>query len=70
MITINGVAFYEMPCMCGACPFFLAGKDDNRGWCTAFEKHKGRYANLPKRCKDIFEKGFETGGDLVIVMKN
>ena len=68
-MTINGKTFYEMPTMCGVCPFFLAGREDTMGWCTAFSKHKSRWANIPKRCSDLFEKGFKIGGDLVIVMK-
>ena len=69
-MTINGHKFYEMPTMCGTCPFFLAGREDKMGWCTAFAKHKSRYANVPKRCEDLFEKAFQIGrDDLVIVMK-
>jgi hypothetical protein len=55
--------------MCGTCSFFLAGREDTMGWCTAFSKHKSRWANVPKRCKKLFEKGFQIGGDLVIVIK-
>ena len=58
-----------MPTMCGTCPFFLAGSFDNTGFCTLFDKHKGRYAHVPKRCSDLFEKCFQIGGDLVIVIK-
>jgi len=68
-MTINGHTFYEMPTICGSCPFFLAGREDTMGWCTAFSKHKSRWANVPKRCKDLFEKAFKIGGDLVIVIK-
>lgn len=70
MTRINGKTFHEMPCMCGACPFFLSGRNDTMGFCTAFEKHKSRWANLPKRCRDLFTRAFELGrDDLVIVMK-
>ena len=69
-MKINGKTFHEMPCMCGVCPFFLSGRNDNRGFCTAFEKQKTRYANLPMRCRDLFTKAFELGGDdLWIVVK-
>lgn len=68
-MTINGKTFYEKPIMCGNCSFFLAGRDDTMGYCTAFEKHKSRWANLPKRCVKLFAKAFEMGGDLVIVTK-
>ncbi|MBR3479250.1 MAG: hypothetical protein IKH32_00900 [Prevotella sp.] len=68
-MTINGQTFYEMPTMCGTCPFFLAGREDTMGFCTCFNKHKSRWANVPKRCKELFEKCFQIGGDLVIVIK-
>ena len=68
-MTINGKTFYEMPTMCGTCPFFLAGREDTMGFCTAFSKHKSRWANVPKRCKELFDKAFKLGGDLVIVIK-
>ena len=59
-----------MPIMCGVCPFFLAGREDSKGFCTAFDKHKGRYAHIPKRCSDLFEKAFQIGDDdYVIVIK-
>lgn len=69
-MTINGKTFHEMPTMCGSCPFFLAGCEDTMGWCTAFDKHKSRWANVPKRCSTLFEKAFKLGGDLVIVIKS
>lgn len=68
-MTINGHTFYEMPTMCGTCPFFLAGREDTMGWCTAFSKHKSKWANVPKRCSTLFEKAIKLGGDLVIVIK-
>ena len=68
-MTINGQTFYEMPTMCGTFHFFLAGREDTMGFCTCFSKHKSRWANVPKRCKELFEKGFQIGGDLVIVIK-
>ena len=68
-MTINGLTFHEMPTMCGTCPFFLAGREDTMRFCICFEKHKSRWANVPKRCKELFEKGFQIGGDLVIVIK-
>lgn len=68
-MTINGHTFYEMPYMCGTCPFIVIGQNDNMGWCSCFAKQKSRYANIPKRCRDLFEKGFQIGGDLVIVIK-
>ena len=35
-----------------------------------FDKHKGRYAHVPKRCSELFEKAFQIGrDDLVIVIK-
>ena len=68
-MTINGQTFYEMPTMCGTCPFFLAGREDTMGFCTCFNKHKSRWANVPKRCKELFDKAFKLGGDLVIVIK-
>ena len=68
-MTINGQTFYEMPTMCGTCPFFLAEREDTMGFCTCFNKHKSRWANVPKRCKELVEKGFQIGGDLVIVIK-
>ena len=58
-----------MPCMCGNCPFFLAGRNDTMGFCIEFNKHKSKWANIPKRCSKLFTKAFELGGDLVIVNK-
>lgn len=69
-MTINGKNFYEMPTMCGNCPFWLAGREDKVGFCTPFYKHKSRWANIPKRCDRLFSKAFEIGGDLVIVSKS
>lgn len=68
-MTINGRTFYEMPCMCGVCPFFLIGGFETMGCCTLFEKHKSRYSHVPKRCSTLFDKAFKLGGDLVIVIK-
>ena len=69
-MKINGKTFHEMPCMCGVCPFFLVGGNDTMGYCTAFDKHKPRYSNVPRRCRDLFTRAFELGrDDLVIVMK-
>lgn len=69
-MTINGHKFYDMPTMCGNCPFHLAGREDTMGWCTAFDKHKSKWANVPKRCNELFEKAYQIGSDdLVIVTK-
>lgn len=69
-ITINGVAFYEPPAMCGNCPALVIGRNDARGFCTFFEKRKNRWDNTPKRCNELFVKGFALGGDLVITIKD
>jgi hypothetical protein len=70
-ITINERVFNGIPEYCLACPFFASdGRDDviyKMGFCILFRKRKSKYINIPKRCKDLFKKGFETGGDLVIV---
>lgn len=70
MITINGIKFYESPHCCGECPAIILGKNDDRGFCMFFEKRKNRFDGIPKRCQELFKKGFEQGGDLVITLKN
>jgi len=63
--------------MCGACPFFLSFgkgtgmKDSSAGRCTQFDKKKSYYANIPKRCQDLFDKAqtYPDGTELVIVAK-
>ena len=75
-ITINGVEFNGIPCMCGVCPWYSDGgysvidKTHYRGFCSQFRKRKRRYDNIPSRCRKLFEKGFAIGGDLVIVIKD
>jgi len=69
-ITINGTIFKEVPCSCYACPWWAGGRDDKSGWCVTFQKRKWRYDNVPKRCRELFEKGFKIGGDLVIIIKD
>lgn len=66
-ITINGVKFTEIPCICSVCKFYLGGKNDTAGFCMMFHKQKRKFDNIPSRCKKLFEKGFALGGDLVIV---
>lgn len=70
MITINGCKFYDIPHICGECPAVILGKNDDRGFCSFFEKRKNRFDSVPKRCQELFRKGFEQGGDLVIIQKN
>lgn len=63
--------------MYGGCPFFLSfgkldmGRDSSSGVCTQFDKKKSYYANIPKRCQDLFDKAsqYPDGTDLVIVQK-
>lgn len=77
MFKINGETFWSVPCMCGGCPFFLsfgkmdANRDSSSGLCTQFDKRKSYYANIPKRCQDLFDKAqtFPDGTELVIVAK-
>jgi hypothetical protein len=77
MVLINGKKFWEKPCMCGSCPFFLSAgkgagmKDNINGFCTQFDKRKSQYSNLPKRCNDLFDKAFTypDGTELVITIK-
>lgn len=69
-ITINGVAFYEPPTMCGSCPALIIGRNDARGFCAFFGKRKSRWDNTPERCSELFVKGFALGGDLVITIKD
>jgi hypothetical protein len=59
--------------MCGVCPFYSGdtsfrfdGKE-RAGFCMAFRKKKRKYDNIPARCSKLFKKGFDIGGDLVIV---
>jgi hypothetical protein len=54
---------------CGFCKFFIAGRDDKRGFCSLFELQKPKFNNAPKRCNEMFAKGFTIGGDLVLVLK-
>jgi hypothetical protein len=69
MITINEISFKEIPEYCGICPAFLSdGRDYKMGFCSLFEKRKSKCINIPKRCKSLFVKGFNIGGDLVIVL--
>jgi len=68
-VTINGLLFPEIPICCGFCPSWTGGDWDKKGWCVFFEKQKWRYNNIPLRCKTLFEKGFQIGGGLVIVVK-
>ncbi|MDR1339386.1 MAG: hypothetical protein LBK58_04965 [Prevotellaceae bacterium] len=71
MIAINDISFNEIPEFCGNCPALLSGRYDKMGYCSLFEKQKSKCVSIPKRCKTIFAKGFETGGnDLVIVSKH
>jgi len=67
-ITINGLSFNEMPYMCGICPSYIY-YNDKKGFCVLFMKQKMRYNNIPARCRKLFEKAFNIGGDLVIVIK-
>lgn len=69
-VTINGLNFHETPCSCGSCPALLAGRADKGGFCTFFEIQKWKYNNVPSRCKKLFNKGFQIGGNLVIVIKS
>ena len=69
-ITINDIKFNEIPWSCGSCPAFLAGSEDSGGFCIFFDKQKWRYSNIPSRCKKLFNKGFQLGGDLVIVIRD
>jgi hypothetical protein len=69
MVTINDIPFDAMPDYCGACPCWLGGRYDKRSFCYLFEKRKNRYDGIPGRCRDLFAKAFEIGGDLVIVYK-
>lgn len=69
MITINGIRFNELPAFCGVCPAIIIGRDDARGFCMLFDKHKNRWDSVPKRCGELFAKGFALGGDLAIVRK-
>lgn len=68
-IVINGIRFREIPLCCGYCPAFLSGKKDNRGFYIFFNKQKWKYNNISSRCKKLFEKGFQIGGELLIVVK-
>lgn len=68
MITINGVRFDEPPAYCGACPAIIIGRGDDRGFCSFFDKRKNRWDSTPKRCKELFAKGFAIGGNLVITI--
>lgn len=78
MQKINGKHFWEIPSCCGACPFyFYFGKardmrESSSGFCSQFEKRKGYYDHIPKRCTDIFEKAFTfpEGSELVIVFRS
>lgn len=77
MVTINGKNFYNVPYMCGGCPFYLgfgratADKDSLSGRCILFDKKKGYYSNIPKRCKTLFDKAltYPDGKELVVVLK-
>lgn len=69
-MTINGVKFTEPPAMCGSCPALIIGRNDARGVCSFFDKRKSRWDNTPKRCGELFVKGFALGGDLVITVKD
>lgn len=77
MVTINDKTFYDFPLMCGGCPFYLGngkmegGKESISGFCTLFDKRKGYYSNIPKRCKDLFDKAktYPNGSQLVITQK-
>lgn len=68
-IIINCIRFHEIPLCCGYCPAFLSGKKDNRGFCIFFDKQKQKYNNISSRCKKLFEKGFQIGDELAIVVK-
>lgn len=68
-ITINDIKFNEMPLYCGICPACLGGGMDKSSFCYFFEKKKYKYNNIPARCKTLFSKGFEIGGELVITIK-
>lgn len=70
MVYINGKVFDDFPECCYACHFFSdCGQDQQRGWCTLFEKRKNKYDALSNRCRKIFDKAktFADGSELVIV---
>ncbi|MCF0183417.1 MAG: hypothetical protein HUK04_04175 [Bacteroidaceae bacterium] len=74
MIKINGIKFYRKPLMCGECAAFLNGSTERtvvycKGTCLLFDKEKGYYSNIPKRCERLIGKGmgFPDGTELVIV---
>jgi hypothetical protein len=77
MVVISGKTFYDFPYMCGGCPFYLGngkmegGKESTSGFCTLFDKRKGYYSNIPKRCKDLFDKAqtYPDKTELVITHK-
>lgn len=48
-----------------------ANRDSSSGLCTQFDKRKSYYANIPKRCQDLFDKAqtYPDGTELVIVAK-
>ena len=77
MVTINDKKFHEVPCMCGACPFFLGngkkegGRQSQTDFCVLFSKRKNFYGTLPKRCATLFGKAmaFPDGETLVVVAK-
>lgn len=67
-MSINGIIFYGIPYTCGSCPAFIAGTNDKGGFCSLFSLQKWRYNDVPARCKKLFEKGFQIGGNLVITV--
>ena len=81
MITINGHNFYEVPTLCGTCPFLITGNTGvpqveycfNRGICLQWNESHHSWANIPRRCKKLFEKTFKlydnSGQELVITSK-
>ena len=72
-VTINGRGpFYEKPPMCGCCKCYLADdmrRSGGKGYCTLFSVRKNYYDKLPKRCDQMFDAAFRTGGDVVLVGK-
>jgi hypothetical protein len=71
-IKINGIEFKEVPTVCQSCPNYLR-QTLEEGLCLWFRKRKRRLDSIPKRCRTLFEKGFELAADgevdLVIVEK-
>lgn len=75
MVYINGFALYDMPGSCGTCPFLCSGSSSlcpqDKGLCILYDETHHTWANVPSRCKALFNKAlrFPEGERLVLTNK-